>query len=157
MKLQFLIPQYNETDDIVKNMLDSIEIQQGIDFKEIEVLIGNDGSDIKLSEDLLSKYSYSIKYFQYEHTSPAGTRQKLFDVATADYVMFCDADDMLLNILSICTIFSSNRRFIYLRLQICNNAIVTAQWNISPGRPKKFTNIPRHNRSSLNCIVIGNL
>ena len=106
MKLQILIPQYNETDDIVKNMLDSIEIQQGIDFNEIEVLIGNDGSDIKLSDELFTKYSYSIKYFQFEHTSPAGTRQRLFDIATADYVMFCDADDMFLNVLSICNIFS---------------------------------------------------
>lgn len=105
MRLQLLIPQYNETDEIVKPMLDSIAIQQGIDFDDIEVLIGNDGSDIKLSEDFLKSYPYSIKYFQFEHTSPAGTRQKLFEEATADYVMFCDADDMFLNILAFCTIF----------------------------------------------------
>ncbi len=105
MKLQLLIPQYNETDEIIKPMLDSIAIQQGIDFDDIEVLIGNDGSDIKLSEDFLKSYPYSIKYFQFEHTSPAGTRQKLFEEATADYVMFCDADDMFLNVLAFCTIF----------------------------------------------------
>lgn len=105
MRLQLLIPQYNETDEIVKPMLDSIAIQQGIDFDDIEVLIGNDGSDIKLSEDFLKSYPYSIKYFQFEHTSPAGTRQKLFEEATADYVMFCDADDMFLNVLAFCTIF----------------------------------------------------
>ena len=100
------MPQYSEDESIVKHMLNSIEIQQGIDFNEIEVLIGNDGSDTKLSEDFLNKYSYSIKYFQFEHTSPAGTRQKLFDMATADYVMFCDIDDMFLNILSLATIFA---------------------------------------------------
>ena len=105
MKLQLLIPQYNETDEVVKPMLDSIAIQQGIDFDDIEVLIGNDGSDTKLSEDFLNSYPYSIKYFQFEHTSPAGTRQRLFDKASADYVMFCDADDMFLNVLAICTIF----------------------------------------------------
>lgn len=106
MKLQLLLPQYSETEDIVKNMLDSIEIQKGVDFNEFEVLIGNDGSDVKLSEDFLNKYSYSIKYFQFEHTSPAGTRQRLFDKATADYVMFCDIDDMFLNILAFATIFA---------------------------------------------------
>lgn len=105
MKLQLLIPQYNETDEVVKPMLDSIAIQQGIDFDELEVLIGNDGSDIKLSEDFLKGYPYSIRYFQFEHTSPAGTRQRLFDIASADYVMFCDADDMFLNALALCTIF----------------------------------------------------
>ena len=96
MKLQLLIPQYSETEDIVKNMLDSIEIQQGVDFNEFEVLIGNDGSDTKLSAEFLNQYSYSLKYFEFEHTSPAGTRQRLFDKAIADYVMFCDADDMFL-------------------------------------------------------------
>ena len=105
MKLQLLMPQYNEDETIVKNMLDSIEIQKGIDLNEVEVLIGNDGSDVKLSKEFLSKYSYSIQYFQFEHTSPAGTRQRLFDKATADYIMFCDIDDMFLNILSLCTIF----------------------------------------------------
>ena len=62
MKLQLIIPQYSETEDIIKNMLNSIEIQKGIDFNEFEVLIGNDGSDVKLSEEFLNKYSYSIKY-----------------------------------------------------------------------------------------------
>lgn len=106
MKLQLLIPQYNESDDIVKGMLDSIAIQQAIDFKDIEVLIGNDGSDTKLSSTLIDNYPYTIKYNQYEHTSPAGTRQRLFNEATADYVMFCDADDMFLSNIALYTILS---------------------------------------------------
>jgi len=105
MKLQLLIPQYNEDDEIVESMLDSISIQQGIDFKDIEVLFGNDGSDTKLSDLLVNSYPFSIKYYQFEHTSPAGTRQKLFEKATADYVMFCDADDMFLTALALYTIF----------------------------------------------------
>lgn len=106
MKLQLLIPQYKETDEIVRSMLDSLKIQQGIDFSEFEVLYGNDGSDVKLSEDLFKEYPFSIRYFQYEHSSPAGTRQKLFEEATADYVMFCDADDMFLSVLALNTIFA---------------------------------------------------
>lgn len=106
MKLQLLIPQYNETDDIVKNMLDSIKLQQGINFDDIEVLYGNDGSDIKISEELFKQYPFSIRYFHYEHSSPAGTRQKLFEEATADYIMFCDADDMFLSLLALNTIFA---------------------------------------------------
>lgn len=104
MKLQLIIPQYNETEDVVKNMLDSIEIQQGISLDDIEVLIGNDGSDIKLSKEFLDSYPFSIKYFEFEHTSPAGTRQRLFDKATADYVMFCDADDMFFSVVGLYTI-----------------------------------------------------
>ena len=110
MKLQILIPQYNEDNSVIKNMLDSIAIQQGITFNTIEVLIGNDGSDIKLSEDFLGSYPFSIQYFEFEHTSPAGTRQALLDKATADYVMFCDADDMFLTVLGLTTIFAYMRK-----------------------------------------------
>lgn len=110
MKLQLLIPQYNETEDDAKNMLDSLKVQQGVDFNDFEVLIGNDGSDIKLSEDFLKSYPYSIQYFQFEHTSPAGARQRLFDKATAEYVMFCDADDMFFSILGLYTIFAFIRK-----------------------------------------------
>ena len=61
MKLQLLIPQFNETDEVARPMLDSIRAQQGVDLKnDIEVLIGNDGSDTKLSEDLLGSFPFSI-------------------------------------------------------------------------------------------------
>ena len=106
MKLQLLIPQYNETEDVIRPMLDSIRTQQGVDLKDIEVLIGNDGSDFKLSEEFLGSFPFSIRYELYEHTGLPGTRSKLFDLATADYVMFCDADDMFFTNLALYTIFA---------------------------------------------------
>ena len=40
MKLQLLIPQFNETDEVMRPMLESIAIQQGVDLnKDIEVII----------------------------------------------------------------------------------------------------------------------
>ena len=35
-KLNILITQYKEDDDFIKPLLDSIEIQQNIDFEDIE-------------------------------------------------------------------------------------------------------------------------
>lgn len=107
MKLQLLIPQYNETEDIVEGMLQSISTQQSVDLKnDVEVIIGNDGSDTKLSEEFIGKFPFSIKYMQFEHTSAPGTRKKLFELADADYVMFCDADDMFMTNLALYTIFA---------------------------------------------------
>ena len=100
-KLQILIPQYNENEAKIKPMLDSIEMQQNIDNDDFEVIIGNDGSDTKLSIDFLKKYSFRIQYHYFEHGRLAATRQKLLDLATADYVMFCDADDMFMNVFAI--------------------------------------------------------
>jgi glycosyltransferase involved in cell wall biosynthesis len=105
MKLQILIPQYNETDEIVKPLLDSIALQQCIDFDEIGVIICNDGSDIHLSNELLTSYPYKIEYHLCEHNGVSATRNECLDRATAEYVMFCDADDMFYNMCGLWILF----------------------------------------------------
>lgn len=106
MKLQILVPQYKETDEIVKPLLDSIEIQQNIDKEhDLGVIIVNDGSDTYLSDKLLNSYSYPIEYYKEEHRGVSGTRNACLDHATADYVMFCDADDMFYNACGLYIIF----------------------------------------------------
>ena len=102
MKLQILIPQYNETEQGIKPLLDSIQIQQGVNFSEqIGVVIVNDGSSTFLSKKFLSQYSFPIEYHKDEHRGIAGTRNALLDYAKADYVMFCDADDMFGSMVAI--------------------------------------------------------
>jgi len=105
MKLQLLVTQYKETDEVVKPLLDSIAIQQSIDFDEIGVIICNDGSDVFLSDELVQSYPYKVEYYREPHRGVSGTRNACLDYATADYVMFCDADDMFLNVCGIFMIF----------------------------------------------------
>lgn len=105
MKLQILIPQYKETDEIIKPLLDSITIQQNIDFEELGVIICNDGSDVFLTEDFLKSYPFEIQYYKEKHRGVSGTRNACFDYATADYVMFCDADDMFSNVCGLWILF----------------------------------------------------
>ena len=103
-KLQILIPQYNEDENKIKPLLDSIAIQQDIDFNDIEVFIGNDGSNTKLSVDFLKQYKYRIQYHFFQHGRLAATRQKLFNLVTAPYVMWCDADDCFINTIALSNI-----------------------------------------------------
>ena len=105
MKLQFLIPQYNEPDEVVKPLLDSIAIQQNVDFSEIGAIICNDGSDVFLSDELLNSYPFKIEYHKEPHRGVSATRNACLDYATADYVMFCDADDMLHNACGLWILF----------------------------------------------------
>ena len=105
MKLQILVPQWNETDEVIKPLLDSLAIQQNVDFDEFGVIIVNDGSDIKLSKEFLDSYPYQILYFENEHQGVSATRNACLDKATADYVMFCDADDMFYNACGLWIIF----------------------------------------------------
>ena len=106
MKLQILIPQYQETDEVIKPLLDSIEIQQNVDLKrDVGVVIVNDGTDVRLSDELLNSYTYPIEYHLAEHGGVSATRNKCLDHATADYVMFCDADDMFYNACGLYIVF----------------------------------------------------
>ena len=94
MILELLISQYKEDEKIAKAMLDSIAIQQGIDFNDINVIIANDGSDIILSDDFLNSYPYKITYYKVKHLGMSEIRNFLLDHSTAEYIMFCDIDDM---------------------------------------------------------------
>ena len=106
MKLQILVPQYKETEEIIKPLLDSIEVQQNVDLKnDIGVIIVNDGTDVHLSEVFFGRYSFPIEYYLNEHKGVSATRNACLDKATADYVMFCDADDMFYNACGLYIIF----------------------------------------------------
>jgi len=106
MKLQILIPQYNETEEIIKPLLDSIALQQNIDLKnEVGIIIANDGSDTILNDNFLNSYPFQIQYLKCEHKGVSATRNACLDAATADYVMFCDADDMFCNVCGLWIVF----------------------------------------------------
>ena len=105
MRLQILVPQYKETDDIVKPLLDSIAIQQNADMDEIGVIICNDGSDVFLTDEFINSYPFEVQYFKEEHGGVSATRNKCLDHSNADYVMFCDADDMFYNACGLYILF----------------------------------------------------
>ena len=101
MKLQILVPQYKEDERVISKLLDSIELQRNIDFKDIGVIIVNDGSDIILKHSWLEDYPFRIDYIKNEHKGVSATRNRALKEATADYVMFCDADDMFYHNLAL--------------------------------------------------------
>ena len=105
-KLEILVPQYDEDAKIIAPLLKSIELQQQIDIEnDIGVIIANDGSDIILHDDFLTSFPFDIQYIRCDHKGVSATRNACLDAATADYVMFCDADDMFVNMCGMYIIF----------------------------------------------------
>ena len=102
MKLQILVPHYKETTEEIRPLLDSLAIQQNVDFKEIGVIICNDGTDIPLD---LPKYPFAVEIHNEPHRGVSGTRNACLDYATAEYVMFCDADDLFYNACGLWIVF----------------------------------------------------
>ena len=106
MKLQILIPKYNETFPVIKPLLDSIEIQQSVNLaNDVGVIIVNDGSDTIIPSECFTNYSFPIDYHLAPHGGVSATRNVCLDRATADYVMFCDADDMFYNACGLYILF----------------------------------------------------
>ena len=98
-KLQILIPHYKEDFSVMKPLLDSINIQQNVNLKDdIGVIITNDGDEGVLDQSLFANYDFEIQYYVAPHRGVSATRNYCLDKATADYVMFCDCDDMFCNV-----------------------------------------------------------
>lgn len=96
MKLQVLVPHYQERADEIEPLLDSIAIQQAVNMHDVGVVIAYDGQDAtKLPTDVWAhKYPFAIEHVHARKGGVSATRNAALDAAIADYVMFCDADDM---------------------------------------------------------------
>ena len=118
MKLQILVPHYKETADVIKPLLDSLAVQQNVDFNEVGVIIGHDGPAAKdfiftdctnLVEPgkmmLPDSYPFKIEQVRQKHNGVSAARNSCFEAATADYVMFCDIDDMFYSVCGLWIIF----------------------------------------------------
>ena len=80
---------------MLDNALNSISIQEGIDFRNINVIIVNDCGNPILDDDLKIKYKkLNIVYLSNEiNLGPGLTRQRGLNASMAKYVTFLDCDD----------------------------------------------------------------
>lgn len=101
MTLQILITRYQEPDEVIKPLLDSIALQIGVNFADVGVIVCNDGTHFSIDT---SQYPYHIEVHDEPHRGISGTRNACLDYADAEYVMWCDADDMFCTAFGLLTI-----------------------------------------------------
>jgi len=96
-KISFIIPVYNvDTNDLIQ-CIDSITSQK---LMEYEILIINDGSEDKSIDIIckeLSNNNKNIKYYYQNNSGSAVARNTGINNSSGDYIMFVDADDMLVD------------------------------------------------------------
>lgn len=94
MKLQILINHYQEPLEVLERLLFSIMKQKISEKDSVEVLICTDGYENEIQDHFFNQYRYPVRYYVKPHYGVCKTRNSLLDVAVADYVMFCDTDDV---------------------------------------------------------------
>ena len=78
-KLDILIPMHNEDASVVKPLLDSIAIQQNVDFDSIGVIICIDGGATEIPEEFIKNYPFHIEVHHEPHRGVSGTRNACLD------------------------------------------------------------------------------
>lgn len=123
MLLDIIIPQFNENDDAIKPLLDSLSMQEGVDFSDIKITIVNDCSNVFLTKEFLESYKlFNINYINNDkNTGPGLTRQKGVDSTDGQFIMFCDADDELYDTKALSIIIGFLKQYSpnYLVTNIC--------------------------------------
>ena len=95
--LDIIITQYSENENVIGELLESVNNQKNIDFSDIKLTIVNDYSDVILSNEFLKSFSnLNISYIRNDKNTGVGlARQKGVDSTTDEFIMFLDSDDTL--------------------------------------------------------------
>lgn len=91
--LDIIITHYREPFETGKPLLDMIDLQRGISFDSIRVMIVNDGEEHHIPDELLTGYRYRIEQIDIPHGGVSAARNAGMDHADAEWITFCDFDD----------------------------------------------------------------
>ena len=95
-KISVIIPVYNVY-DYLRETIESV-VNQDIGFKNIELILMNDGSPDNSEEICLEykeKYPDNVIYVKKENSGVSDTRNKGMEYATGEYIHFLDSDDKI--------------------------------------------------------------
>ena len=92
--LDIIMPHYKEPWDTVKKFFAMLELQRGIDFHSFRVLIVNDGKENAFPLNQFSSFPYEVLQISITHAGVSAARNAGLLASEAEWVMFCDCDDM---------------------------------------------------------------
>lgn len=87
--ISVIIPMYN-AEKTIKRTLNSLLSQT---FSNIEIIVVDDGST-DASASIVKQYDSRVKYFYQSNSGVSSARNKGIQMATGEYVAFCDSDDI---------------------------------------------------------------
>ena len=98
--LDIIVPHYNEPWEIGRKLFRMIDMQRGIDFRQICVTIVNDGGN-RIPEECLAEFRYEVRQIDIPHSGVSAARNAGIDHARYGWLMFVDFDDMLTGVYAL--------------------------------------------------------
>lgn len=99
MRLDIVVPHYNEPWEECSKLFESLAMQRYADFNDFQVLLVNDGEGHSLISQIAARnYPYRVTEFTIPHGGVSAARNCGLELSKADWIMFCDCDDVFANI-----------------------------------------------------------
>ena len=99
--LEIIMPHYREPWSIGEKFFQMLRMQRGISFDDIGVILVQDGEEGKLPKSIFKGFPFQVKQITIRHQGVSAARNKGIETATAEWVAFCDFDDMYSSALSL--------------------------------------------------------
>ena len=93
IKVSVILSFYNTETLLIKRAIDSVLKQ---DFRDFELLVINDGSEVDIMEDLLghmNKSTINTSYYYHENMGQSYSINSVIPFCKGDYITIIDADD----------------------------------------------------------------
>ena len=84
-----------------------VGLQRNVDFKDVGVILVNDGEESRLPDELFKDYPYRVDNITIPHGGVSRARNAGLDASKADWVMVCDFDDQICSTLGLQLLFSA--------------------------------------------------
>ena len=101
MKLDIIMPHYREPWETGKKFFSMLDMQRGVSFDDFRVILVNDGEECRLPDELFEGKKYKVAQHDIPHGGVSAARNAGLKLAEAEWVMFCDFDDMFCNIYAL--------------------------------------------------------
>jgi glycosyltransferase involved in cell wall biosynthesis len=104
-KLDILVPVYDEGVEVLTPLLRSIELQVGVDFSQIGVIVCCDGGSTVLTDEYMAQFPFHVEFHMCEHRGVSATRNACLDHSDAEYVSWSDCDDRYCDVCGLYIVF----------------------------------------------------
>lgn len=102
--LDIIVTHYKEPWEVGSKFFAMLDLQRGIDFSQIHVIVVNDGKENMLPNEHFQNRPYSVEQISIQHAGVSAARNAGLRTSTAEWVAFCDFDDTYTHIYSLKTV-----------------------------------------------------